>query len=479
MSAFKVARVMTDQQRVYPTRKDYSPVSLLLSSLRRQMIGAFVAVCVVFAIALLVGYLSIGSVDAKVQSGARILPRLERATGHAKDMTSSEARAVLDPARIVDHEGDVQTFQHVIHSLDGYATSPAGRSAATALNSAFATWLGIDNQIMALARAHKTAAATQLTVGPANQAGDALTSAVGNVSKAISDNNTAQANSAAASSKTLMLVIALIALLIAAAISFLLSRDFAARIKRVLDGINRLQEHDLDALGTGLDALSRGDLTVTAAARSEQIDSSRADELGQLTETFNAMVDKAHRSIAAYNESRSKVATMLREISGASEQLALSSQQMASVSEEAGRAVGEIAQAVSSVAAGAEDQVRSIAEAKILTDEVSVASQSSADGAQQTAEAAAHARSLAEEGAQAVSQATDAMHAVRDSSAQASNAIRALDAKSEQIGEIVDTITGIAEQTNLLALNAAIEAWPRRFASWPRSRSPRRPRSPT
>ena len=33
-----------------------------------------------------------------------------------------------------------------------------------------------------------------------------------------------------------------------------------------------------------------------------------------------------------------------------------------------------------------------------------------------------------------------------------------LGARSEQIGGIVETITGIAEQTNLLALNAAIEA---------------------
>ena len=50
------------------------------------------------------------------------------------------------------------------------------------------------------------------------------------------------------------------------------------------------------------------------------------------------------------------------------------------------------------------------------------------------------------------------MSAVRESSLQATDAIRGLGAKSEQIGGIVATITGIAEQTNLLALNAAIEA---------------------
>ena len=50
------------------------------------------------------------------------------------------------------------------------------------------------------------------------------------------------------------------------------------------------------------------------------------------------------------------------------------------------------------------------------------------------------------------------MSAVRDSSLHATEAIRELARSPEQIGGIVETITGIAEQTNLLALNAAIEA---------------------
>ena len=50
------------------------------------------------------------------------------------------------------------------------------------------------------------------------------------------------------------------------------------------------------------------------------------------------------------------------------------------------------------------------------------------------------------------------METVRSASVEATEAIRALGVKSEQVGGIITTITGIAQQTNLLALNAAIEA---------------------
>ena len=181
------------------------------------------------------------------------------------------------------------------------------------------------------------------------------------------------------SSKSLMLAVALVAVLFAAVISLTISRDLSHRIQLLLEGIKRLDAEALAELEDGLETISRGDLTREVHPQIDEIQTNREDEIGELTRTFNAMVEKTQSSVAAYNTTRARVAGMLREISNTSEQLSLSSQQMANTSEEAGRAVGEIAQAVSSVAAGAEDQVRSIAEAKILTDEVAVASHASAN----------------------------------------------------------------------------------------------------
>ena len=166
-------------------------------------------------------------------------------------------------------------------------------------------------------------------------------------------------------SKTLMLAIALVALVVAVVIAVSISGDLSRRIKALLDGISSLDADALAELEHGLGAIAQGDLTYQVRPEIQPIQTSRADEIGELTRTFNAMVEKTQSSVGAYNTTRENVAGMLREIGSTSEQLSLASQQLANTSEETGRAVGEIAQAVSSVAAGAEDQVRSIAEAKI------------------------------------------------------------------------------------------------------------------
>ncbi len=222
--------------------------------------------------------------------------------------------------------------------------------------------------------------------------------------------------------------------------------------------MDSLTNNCLSNLQLAMQAMNEGNLTIDVMPHTERILATDGKQPGELAEVFNVMLDNTQAAITAYNGMRAKVAAMLAEISQSSGSLSSASTQMASTSEEAGRAIAEIANAVNSVAQGAEQQVRSVDDVKRITDELAQASRLSAEAADETSAAADEARTLAREGVAAADNAATAMQAVRDSSTGASAAIRSLGQKSDQIGGIVATITSIAAQTNLLALNAAIEA---------------------
>ena len=141
-----------------------------------------------------------------------------------------------------------------------------------------------------------------------------------------------------------------------------------------------------------------------------------------------------------------------------SKRLVATAQAMSAGADETGRAVGEVARAIEDIAHGAERQARSMDVARGLTEEVVELAGTSADTARQAADLTTAAKAAADEGVHAVARASEAMELVRSASVEAQEAIRALGVKSEQVGGIIETITGIAQQTNLLALNAAIEA---------------------
>jgi methyl-accepting chemotaxis protein len=222
--------------------------------------------------------------------------------------------------------------------------------------------------------------------------------------------------------------------------------------------LSSLSDNCLTELEAALSSMAGGDLTVGVAPTTAPIEPREGLQLGDLADIFNRMLGQVQSSVTAYNETRVKVAAMVQEISETSASVASASQQMASTSEEAGKAVGEIASALADVAQGAERQARTVESVQATTVEMAQTTSDSAASAARTAEAAAAAKETAAEGADAVESATIAMRAVRDASLDTTEAIKSLGAKSEQIGGIVETITGIAEQTNLLALNAAIEA---------------------
>jgi methyl-accepting chemotaxis protein len=264
--------------------------------------------------------------------------------------------------------------------------------------------------------------------------------------------------SAFKTARTTVLILLLLAVAFGAVTSFLLVRAIRHTTNDVIARLRSLRERDTAALRDGLQHLADGDLTVEVAVVTEPIERLPADELGDIAREVNAVREDTTASVAAYNASRASLGGLVSDVADATRSVSLASQQMASTSNEAGRAVGEIANAMTDVVEGAERQVDAVRTTQERVEAVAATSATSAAAVEETANAATQAREVAGKGAEAVTSATEAMIAVREGSDEATKVIRNLGAKSDEIGGIVDAITGIAEQTNLLALNAAIEA---------------------
>jgi methyl-accepting chemotaxis protein len=421
-------------------------------SLARKLYASFGAV-LLFLVAVvgvsLWGMSQLGSENSHINNV--VTPKVQ--TGYALaatvgDMHFSQTQYVADGgAGRSNFVVDSATYEKAYQVALGRATTAAERAAMVKVKTRYADFRALDRQLYKEVRAGHHAAALKLVSGRMNDDADALTNAIhAYIAQATADQAHAVSafNAARSTSQTAMIALAVLAVILGAAIAFFMTRYVASSVARVGVRLRSLTENCAATLRRGLAAVSEGDLTVPAEPMTTPIDNPGGDELGRLAATFNELLGAIQASLESYNDTRSGLAAMIGEISSGSGAVSTASEEMAATSEEAGRAVGEIATAINDMAAGTARQVELVEEAR--------------RSAEQTADAATQAHEVASGGVAASQEASEAMRLVRESSARVTEAMQGLARRSDEIGGIVETITGIAGQTNLLALNAAIEA---------------------
>ena len=200
-----------------------------------------------------------------------------------------------------------------------------------------------------------------------------------------------------------------VAVIIGVLTATLLIRSITASIRKVLAVLHSVAE---------------GDLT------NEPLNMTSTDEMGSLARATDQMSESLR--------------SLLVEVSSSSSEVASSATQIAASSEEMSRGMSEQSQQVMQVSSAIEEMSASVVEVARKSTEAS--------------SNAAEAGKVAGEGGRVVEETIEGMNAISEAVNAGAGSVGELGKRSQQIGQIVETINDIADQTNLLALNAAIEA---------------------
>lgn len=168
------------------------------------------------------------------------------------------------------------------------------------------------------------------------------------------------------------------------------------------------------------------------------------DELGQLAQDFNLM--------------KENLTQLVKQVSQATEHVASSSQQLSAGAEQSAQASNEVAAAITEVAQGTESQMNAVNDVAAVVEEMAAGMEQVLNNTESVVHSAEGTAQAANQGQQSIHTTINQMDNIQKAVNHSASLVEQLGVRSQEIGQIVEAISGIADQTNLLALNAAIEA---------------------
>ena len=331
------------------------------------------------------------------------------------DQDDTKALDAIEDLRqaIEQAEDRAQSPAWAASSLDAYAQAVSDAERSLELAQAAVAKLPVDSGVLKNAvlsiRTHLTRLKdTQLaTENTQNQLEQQLDQLLGQ-SDLLSQDQTQRRDSEAEQARTQTLGITAAALLFGALAAWVIAGQIVKPLRRALTVANRIAEGDL----------------------SQDVQTRRRDELGQLQSSMTQMTLSLRGLIGNISDNARQIASAAEELSTVTEQ----------------------------TRAGVNNQRDETEQVATAMNQMLATAQEVARHAEQASIAAGQANQQTELGDQVVTDAVAQIEHLAHEMARAGQAMIGLQRESQKISSVLDVIKSVSQQTNLLALNAAIEA---------------------
>ena len=221
---------------------------------------------------------------------------------------------------------------------------------------------------------------------------------------------------------TIIVTVAIVVIIAIILLSYIVTRTLAP-LQKIQDALNLIAKGDLRG----------GDIVINTQ-----------DEIADIARVANSM--------------KSSLQKLVIDVTNSAETVASSAERLTENSSQTAQSINQVADGMVHMTSGMSEQAETIDKLQKQINDMEIRIGEIHTAAQAMQKVSQHSTQKTIEGRSTVEHAVKQIKFVADQSSSSVEKVTLLGKRSEEIGTIVETISGISEQTNLLALNAAIEA---------------------